>query len=54
MGLGGCGCRYWRLRCSILVAVCHGHVISCFVFEVLIWCVCVCVCVIAGGLVGFM
>ena len=49
----GCGCRYCKVKCSILVAVCHGQVFSWFVFEVLLRDVCVCrVFVIVGRLVG--
>lgn len=50
MGLIGYGCRYCKLRCSI-VAMCHGHVISCFIIEVLVWHVCG-VFVIVGGTGG--
>jgi hypothetical protein len=51
------GCRYCKLRCNILVAMRHNLVTSCFVSEVLVWCVCVCMCGIfmkVGGLMGFM
>ena len=41
VGLAGCGCRYCRLRCSILVAMRQHHVIS-YYFEVLVWHVCYC------------
>ena len=55
MGLVEWSCRYCKLRCNILVAMCHNLVIFCFVSEVLVWCVCMCdMFVIVGGLMGFM
>lgn len=33
MGLVGCASRYCKLRCNMLVAVDHGHVMPYFVLE---------------------